>query len=168
MMRPALYWCDSAGGSLSCKGRTIPDANAFWQFTAPSRQTAFPIYAIIPMLAQTHLLEQLDALTAAEQQRFCSSARRDGCHLTDRLVKEQPLFPRIYWHAREADREFAVLGSIREPTDPAQLASLTGQLRPHAGSYPRYYGGLAFDYQQPVTAEWQSSASAVLSCHALN
>ncbi len=155
MMRPALYWCDSAGGSLSCKGRTIPDANAFWQFTAPIATDGIPIYAIIPMLAQTHLLEQLDALTAAEQQGFIRlRAAMDVTSLIGWL-KEQPLFPRIYWHARERDREFAALGAIRELTDPTQLASLTGQLRPHAGSYPRYYGGLAFDYQQPVTDEWQ-------------
>ena len=54
----------------------------------------------IPMLAQTRLLEQLDALTAAEQQGFVRlRAAMDVTSLIGWL-KEQPLFPRIYWHAR--------------------------------------------------------------------
>ncbi len=110
---------------------------------------------MIPMLAQTRLLEQLDSLPAAEQHGFVRL--RTAMDVTSLIgwLKAQPLFPRIYWHARERDREFAVLGAIRELTDPAQLSALTGQPRPSAGSYPRYYGGLAFDYQQPVNGEWQ-------------
>lgn len=107
------------------------------------------------MLAQIRLLEQLNALAKTDQHGFVRL--RAPVDVTSLIgwLKAQPLYPRIYWHARERDREFAVLGAIRELTDPAQLAELTGQQRPNAGSYPRYYGGLAFDYQQPVTGEWQ-------------
>ncbi len=109
----------------------------------------------IPMLAQTRLLEQLDSLAVTELSGFVRL--RTAIDVTSLIgwLQAQPLFPRIYWHARERDREFAALGSIREITDYNQLSELTGKKRPVAGSYPRYYGGLAFDYQQPVTAEWQ-------------
>lgn len=108
------------------------------------------------MLAQTHLLEQLNALAATEPQGFVRL--RTAMDVTSLIgwLKAQPVYPRIYWHARERDREFAALGAVRELTDPAQLDTLTGQPRPSAGSYPRYYGGLAFDYQQPVSGEWQA------------
>ena len=107
------------------------------------------------MLAQTRLLEQLDSLAVTELSGFVRL--RTAIDVTSQIgwLQAQPLFPRIYWHARERDREFAALGSIREITDYNQLSELTGKKRPVAGSYPRYYGGLAFDYQQPVTAEWQ-------------
>lgn len=113
------------------------------------------------MLAQTELLHQLDCLPVSEQQGFVRL--RTPIDVTSLIgwLKAQPIYPRIYWHARGRDREFAAIGCIKEITDPNELAELNGQQRPLAGSYPRYYGGLAFDYEEPVSKEW----AAFGQCH---
>lgn len=108
------------------------------------------------MLAQTELLHQLDSLPVSEQQGFVRL--RTPIDVTSLIgwLKAQPIYPRVYWHARGRDREFAAIGCLKEVTDPQELAALNGHQRPHAGSYPRYYGGLAFDYEEPVFGEWAS------------
>lgn len=108
------------------------------------------------MQAQTRLLEQLATLKDSAPTGFVRL--RTPVDVTSLIgwLKAQPLLPRIYWHSRERDREFAVIGCIREITRPEALATLSAHGLPAAGSYPRYYGGLAFDYQSDVTNEWQS------------
>lgn len=108
------------------------------------------------MQAQTRLLEQLAKFTNNHQQGFVRL--RAPVDVTSLIgwLKAQSLYPRMYWHARERDREFAVMGSIREIQHPDELASLTGHPLPEGGSYPRYYGGLAFDYQTEMTEEWKA------------
>ena len=106
------------------------------------------------MQAQNQLLEQLDAISTSEMQGFIRL--RTPIDVTSLIgwLKAQTLFPKIYWHARERDREFAVIGSIHNITTADELATLTGHARPAAGSYPRYYGGIAFDPNQLTAAEW--------------
>ncbi len=108
------------------------------------------------MQAQTRLLEQLATLKDSNTPGFVRL--RTPVDVTSLIgwLKAQSLLPKIYWHSRERDREFAVIGCIREITHPDELASLTGHTLPTAGSYPRYYGGLAFDYQSEVKDEWQA------------
>lgn len=109
-----------------------------------------------PMLAQTKLLDQLDSLP----DHLVGFVRlREAMDVTSFCgwLKGQTLFPRIYWHARERDREFATLGILHQITDERELASLHQQPRPAAGSWPRYYGGLAFDRLADLagTPHWQ-------------
>ncbi len=103
------------------------------------------------MLANTRLLERLDALSPNTPSGFLRL--REAADSTSFLgwLKGQTQWPRMYWHARERDREFATLGCLRELDSMAGLASLGGQPRPAAGSWPRYYGGLAFDLHYPGT-----------------
>ncbi len=97
------------------------------------------------MLAQTRLIDTLDSLLQTDLTGFVRL--REPIDITSFLgwLKGQSLYPRVYWHARERDREFAGLGCLREIRDVAALAELNGRPKPAAGSWPRYYGGLAFD-----------------------
>lgn len=108
------------------------------------------------MLAHSKLIERLTALPAAQRQGFVRL--REATDVTSFLgwLKAQTLGPRLYWHARERDREFATLGCLRELTDAAALAALHRQPKPGAGSWPRYYGGLAFDPAAALAPHWHS------------
>lgn len=108
------------------------------------------------MQAQNRLIEQLDTLPPSAMQGFLRL--RTPIDVTSLIgwLKVQTTLPKIYWHTRERDREFAVIGCIREITDIEALSSLTGHDLPLGGSFPRYYGGIAFDPTQPVSEEWQS------------
>lgn len=103
------------------------------------------------MLAHTPLLLQLDTLSADPRTGFVRLRHPVDVTSLPGWLKGQTLYPQIYWHARERDREFACLGSLQEIRDPAALAGLSGQAKPEGGSWPRYYGGLAFD---PEHAHW--------------
>lgn len=72
-------------------------------------------------------------------------------------LKAQTGLPRLYWHARERDREFAGLGTLREIRSLTDLPALSGQSRPAEGSWPRYYGGVSFDPAQSLAeaSHWQ-------------
>ena len=155
------------GRSLSCKGAYYTGYNAFGSLPPPRDRSAFPIYAIIPSAgSKLILLEQLNALTA-EQQGFVRLRARNGCHFSIGWLKEQPLFPRIYWHARERDHQFAVLGAIRELMIRRNwLASPTTS--PTCRQLPALLRRLAFDYTSNRSQRnGGSSGSAVLSYHAL-
>ena len=109
------------------------------------------------MLAQTRLIERLTLLQQPDLTGFVRL--REPLDITSFTgwLKGQTLYPRIYWHARERDREFATLGVLREIRDEDQLAQLSAQPKPVAGSWPRYYGGLAFDSQASLASapHWQ-------------
>ncbi|MGL4206443.1 MAG: isochorismate synthase [Aeromonadaceae bacterium] len=110
------------------------------------------------MLAQTRLIERLSHLLQPEVTGFVRL--REPLDITSFTgwLKGQTLYPRIYWHARERDREFATLGILREIRDEEQLAQLSAQPKPMAGSWPRYYGGLSFDSQADLATapHWQA------------
>lgn len=112
------------------------------------------------MLAHTRLIDRLDALRQSAPDGFVRLREPLAVDSLPGWLKAQPLYPRIYWHARERDREFATLGCLREIRDPALLPSLSGHPKPAAGSWPRYYGGLAFDAERagladPTAADWR-------------
>ncbi|KUE80929.1 isochorismate synthase [Aeromonas schubertii] len=98
------------------------------------------------MLAPTHLMQQLDAL---RHEATCGFVRLRVPARVDSFLgwlSSQPLYPRIYWHARGDDRpEYATLGCIREIRDPARLDALCHQTSLSGADSPRYFGGLAFD-----------------------
>ncbi|MEW7867223.1 isochorismate synthase [Aeromonas diversa] len=98
------------------------------------------------MLAPTHLMQQLDAL---RHEATCGFVRLRVPTRVDSFLgwlSSQPLYPRIYWHARGDDRpEYAALGCIHEIRDPARLHALCDQTALPGADSPRYFGGLAFD-----------------------
>lgn len=117
------------------------------------RRTVGPYHLCThPMLAQTRLIERLAHLQHPEVTGFVRL--REPLDITSFTgwLKGQALYPRIYWHARERDREFATLGILREIRDADQLTRLSAQPKPSAGSWPRYYGGLAFDSQASLAS----------------
>ena len=107
------------------------------------------------MLAQTRLLERLDSLP---DDLIGFVRLREALDVTSFTgwLKGQTLLPRIYWHARERDREFAALGILHQIDDEAQLATLYNQPRPMAGDWPRYFGGLAFDRLAELAPHWHT------------
>lgn len=109
------------------------------------------------MLAQTRLIRKLDSLLQTDLTGFIRLREPIDITSFTGWLKGQTLYPRIYWHARERDREFAALGVLREIRDAGQLAALSGQPKPAGGSWPRYYGGLAFDplATQGDSEHWQ-------------
>ena len=113
------------------------------------------------MLAQTRLIDTIDSLLQTDLSGFVRL--REPIDITSFLgwLKGQTLYPRVYWHARERDREFAGLGCLREIRDVAALAELSAQPKPAAGSWPRYYGGLAFDPldQRQDSGHWREFGS---------
>ncbi|MGY3928938.1 isochorismate synthase [Aeromonas simiae] len=102
------------------------------------------------MLAPTHLLQQLDALRHDATTGF---VRLRIPFVVDSFLgwlAAQPLYPRIYWHSRGAERpEYAALGSIHTLEDPQQLTALCKQVAEAGADSPRYFGGLAFDPTSP-------------------
>ena len=88
------------------------------------------------MLAQTRLIDTLDSLLQTDLTGFVRL--REPIDITSFLgwLKGQSLYPRVYWHARERDREFAGLGCLREIRDVAALAELNDRPKPAAGSWP--------------------------------
>ena len=114
------------------------------------------------MLAQTRLIRKLDSLLQTDLTGFIRLREPIDITSFTGWLKGQTLYPRIYWHARERDREFAALGILREIRDAGQLAALSGQPKPAAGSWPRYYGGLAFDplATQGDSSHWQEMCGA--------
>ncbi len=112
------------------------------------------------MSAITRLIDRLEAQGQSTADGFVRLREPLVVESLPGWLKAQTLYPRIYWHARERHREFACLGCLREIRDPARLASLSGHPKPAAGSWPRYYGGLAFDAAQaghptPAAADWR-------------
>ena len=107
------------------------------------------------MLAQTRLLERLDSLP---DDLIGFVRLREALDVTSFTgwLKGQTLLPRIYWHARERDREFAAIGILHQIDDEAQLATLHNQPRPMAGDWPRYFGGLAFDRMAELAPHWHA------------
>ena len=107
------------------------------------------------MLAQTRLLERLDSLP---DDLIGFVRLREALDVTSFTgwLKGQTLLPRIYWHARERDREFAAIGILHQIDDEAQLATLHNQPRPMAGDWPRYFGGLAFDRLAELASHWHA------------
>ena len=89
------------------------------------------------MLAQTRLIRKLDSLLQTDLTGFIRLREPIDITSFTGWLKGQTLYPRIYWHARERDREFAALGVLREIRDAEQLAALSGQPKPAAGSWPR-------------------------------
>lgn len=103
------------------------------------------------MLAQTHIKQQLDALRHSNVSGFVRL--RVAIEIRSFLgwLAAQPLYPRIYWHARGPGRpEYVALGAIHELTEPHAIkqACASTANQDHDDS-PRYYGGLAFDPTQP-------------------
>ena len=110
------------------------------------------------MLAQTHIKQQLDALRHDRTLGFVRL--RVACEVNSFLgwLNAQPLYPRIYWHARGEERpEYVALGRIHELTDPAHIARVCANTQASQVDSPRYFGGLAFDPDQPPQGEnpWQ-------------
>lgn len=104
------------------------------------------------MLAPTHLMQQLDAL---RHETTCGFVRlREPFRVASMLgwLASQPLYPRIYWHARGQDRpEYVALGAVHELTDSHGLNALCERTARTETDSPRYFGGLAFD---PTTEGW--------------
>ena len=75
------------------------------------------------MLAHSKLIERLTALSADQRCGFLRL--REATDVTSFLgwLKAQTLGPRLYWHARERDREFATLGCLRELDSLADVIS---------------------------------------------
>ncbi len=136
------------------KRRTIADLALILQFRQLAGHYHLCIHA---MLAQTRLIRTLNDLLPTDLTGFIRLREPIDITSFTAWLKGQTLYPRIYWHARERDREFAALGSLREIHDADGLAALSRQPRPMAGSWPRYYGGLAFDPLDPRTDadHWQ-------------
>jgi menaquinone-specific isochorismate synthase len=102
------------------------------------------------MLAQTPLKQQLDALRHDPVSGFVRLrvAVDERCFLG--WLSAQTLYPRIYWRARSKDcPEYVALGCIHELTRPQDIQQVCQNTQLSQEACPRYYGGLAFDPDQP-------------------
>ena len=117
------------------------------------------------MLAQTRLLERLDSLP---DDLIGFVRLREALDVTSFTgwLKGQTLLPRIYWHARERDREFAAIGILHQIDDEAQLATLHNQPRPMAGDWPRYSAASPSIAWRSWPPTGTPSATAASSCRA--
>lgn len=104
------------------------------------------------------------ALSAAETQagageRVLRLAVPVGAVNPFRWLREQPLFPKLYWSGREGGLGVAAVGAadVREGDAPEGADALSKRLASLLVSDDngaRYYGGLRFDPAQEPTEEW--------------
>lgn len=102
------------------------------------------------MLAQTHIKQQLDALRHGTVSGFVRLRVAAPVHSFPGWLSAQTLYPRIYWQARgTGSPEYVALGCIHELTRPQDIRRVCDSIDAGSDDSPRYYGGLAFDPDQP-------------------
>ncbi|MBP4041709.1 MULTISPECIES: isochorismate synthase [Aeromonas] len=102
------------------------------------------------MLAQTHLKQQLDALRHSNVSGFVRLRVAASVDAFPGWLAAQTLYPRIYWQARgQQSPEYVALGAIHELTRPEEIQRVCDLAAAGSEDSPRYYGGLAFDPDQP-------------------
>ncbi|WP_349919912.1 isochorismate synthase [Aeromonas veronii] len=102
------------------------------------------------MLAQTHIKQQLDALRHSNVSGFVRLRVAAPVQSFLGWLAAQTLYPRIYWQARGPESpEYVALGCIHELTRPRDIRQVCDSIDAGSDDSPRYYGGLAFDPDQP-------------------